>query len=162
MFIVKLKEFSMKTIKDTFFFKENIFSLTVPYLEKYSSTVQQLAYRGWHQVKRQEELPTAWGGEVGDGGAEVSSAIGARHNFIHAWGPHLWKFERVGDLLYRLTGIWKDSAEKSCILFNQFLPIVTFYAIAVLIQYKNQERTLVQCVCVCVCSCVCVCVCVCV
>ena len=62
MFIVKLKEFSMKTIKDTFFFKENIFSLTVPYLEKYSSTVQQLAYRGWHQVKRQEELPTAWGG----------------------------------------------------------------------------------------------------
>ena len=30
-------------------------------LEKYSSTAQQLAYRGWHQVNRQEELPTGGG-----------------------------------------------------------------------------------------------------
>ena len=28
--------------------KENIFNLTVWYLERYGSTVQQLAYRGWH------------------------------------------------------------------------------------------------------------------
>ena len=28
--------------------KLNIFNLTVQYLEKFSSTVQQLAYRGWH------------------------------------------------------------------------------------------------------------------
>ena len=31
-----------------------MFNLTVQYLEKYSSTVQQLAYRGWHRVNRQE------------------------------------------------------------------------------------------------------------
>ena len=30
-------------------------------LEKYSSTVQQLAYRGWHWVNRQEELLTGGG-----------------------------------------------------------------------------------------------------
>ena len=41
--------------------KENIFNLTVQYLEKYSSTVQQLAYRGWHRVNRQEELMTGGG-----------------------------------------------------------------------------------------------------
>ena len=45
--------------------KENISNLTVEYLEKYSSTVQQLAYRGWYQVNRQEELLT--GGERGGG-----------------------------------------------------------------------------------------------
>ena len=33
-------------------------------VEKCSSTVQRLAYRGWHRVKRQEELLT--GGERGD------------------------------------------------------------------------------------------------
>eukprot|EP00069_Balaena_mysticetus_P011501 bmy_07152T0 len=31
------------------------------YLEKCSSTVQQLAYRGWHRVNRQEELLTGGG-----------------------------------------------------------------------------------------------------
>ena len=36
--------------------KENIFKLIVQCLEKYSSTVQQLAYRGWHQVNKQEAL----------------------------------------------------------------------------------------------------------
>ena len=41
--------------------KEDIFNLTVEYFEKYSSTVQQLAHRGWHRVTRQEELPTAEG-----------------------------------------------------------------------------------------------------
>ena len=35
------------------------------YLEKYDSTVQQLAYRGWKQVKAQEEL-VAGGGCGGD------------------------------------------------------------------------------------------------
>ena len=33
-----------------------MFNLTVQHLEKYSSIVQQLAYRVWHQVNRQEEL----------------------------------------------------------------------------------------------------------
>ena len=46
------------------------------YLEKYNSTVQQLAYRGWHQAHRQEELFTGGGKEVGDGRAEGSSAKG--------------------------------------------------------------------------------------
>ena len=46
------------------------------YLEKYSSTVQQLAYKGWHLVNRQEELWLEEGEEVGDGTAEGSSAIG--------------------------------------------------------------------------------------
>ena len=41
--------------------KENIKNFIVQYLVKYSSTVQQLAYNGWHQVNRQEELLT--GGE---------------------------------------------------------------------------------------------------
>ena len=41
--------------------KENILNLTVQYLEKYSSIVQQLAYRGWHRVNRQEELLTGGG-----------------------------------------------------------------------------------------------------
>ena len=41
--------------------KENILNLTAQYLEKYSSTVQQLAYKGWHQVNRQEELLTGGG-----------------------------------------------------------------------------------------------------
>ena len=42
-------------------FKGNIFILTVQYLEKYSSAVQQLASRGWHRVNRQEELLTGGG-----------------------------------------------------------------------------------------------------
>ena len=41
--------------------KENIFNLTVQYLENFSSTLQQLAYQGWHQVNRQEELLTGGG-----------------------------------------------------------------------------------------------------
>eukprot|EP00069_Balaena_mysticetus_P007436 bmy_05528T0 len=36
----------------------------IQYLEKYSSTVQQLAYKGWYRVNRQEELLT--GGGRGD------------------------------------------------------------------------------------------------
>ena len=39
-------------------------NLVVQYLEKYNRTVQQLVYRGWHQVNRQEELLT----EEGEGG----------------------------------------------------------------------------------------------
>ena len=42
-----------------------MFNLIVQYLEKYNGTVQQLAYRGWHQVNRQEELLTRGGGEGG-------------------------------------------------------------------------------------------------
>ena len=43
--------------------KENIFNLTVQYPGKYSSTIQQLASEGWHQVNRQEELlPGGWRG----------------------------------------------------------------------------------------------------
>ena len=41
--------------------KENIFNLTVQCLEKYSSTVPQLAFKGWHQVKRQDDLLTGGG-----------------------------------------------------------------------------------------------------
>ena len=66
----KCSEKKKKNIKN----KENIFNLTVQYLEKYSSTIQQLAYRGWPQVNRQEELEERE--ETGDGRAEGSSAIG--------------------------------------------------------------------------------------
>ena len=45
--------------------KKNIFDLTVKHLEKYSGTVQQLAYRGWHQMNSQEELLTEGGRGVG-------------------------------------------------------------------------------------------------
>ena len=38
-----------------------MFNLTVQYLEKDSSTAQQLAHRGWHRVNRQEELLTGGG-----------------------------------------------------------------------------------------------------
>ena len=41
--------------------KEKFFNLTVQYLEKYCSIVQQLAYRGWHRVNRKEELLTGGG-----------------------------------------------------------------------------------------------------
>jgi len=44
--------------------KDNIFDLKVYYLENYCSTAQQLAYRGWHRVNRQEEL-LAGGGRRG-------------------------------------------------------------------------------------------------
>ena len=40
--------------------KENIFNLTVQYLEKYSSTVQQLAYRGWLALSEQAIRVTDW------------------------------------------------------------------------------------------------------
>ena len=40
------------------------------------STEQQLECRGWHLVKRQEELLTEEGEEMGDKGAEGSSATG--------------------------------------------------------------------------------------
>ena len=50
--------------------KINIFDLTVQDLEKYSSIVQQPVYRGWHRMKRQEELLMEEGEEVGDGRAE--------------------------------------------------------------------------------------------
>ena len=36
--------------------------------------VQKLAHRSWHQIKRQEELLTGEGEEVGDGRAEGLSA----------------------------------------------------------------------------------------
>ena len=52
-----------------------IFNLTVQYLAKYSSSVQQLAYRGRHQVTRHKELLKK-GEEVGDGGAEGPSGTG--------------------------------------------------------------------------------------
>ena len=73
--------------------------LRVLYLEKYSSPVQQLAHRGWHQVNRQEELLTG----VGRGGGRWWSwrvvsdwRWRARCNVTHAWclwhaHLHLWK-----------------------------------------------------------------------
>ena len=41
--------------------KENNFNLTVQYLEKCNSTVQQLASKDRHRVNRQEELLTGGG-----------------------------------------------------------------------------------------------------
>ena len=64
--------------------KGDIFHLTVEYLEKCSSPVQQLAHRGWHRVTRQEE----WVQEeevVGSGGAEGSSSIGHTSYIIAAF-----------------------------------------------------------------------------
>ena len=50
-------------------------NFTLQYLEKYSSTVQRLGYRGWPQVSREELLT---GGGRGDGRwkSEGMSAIG--------------------------------------------------------------------------------------
>ena len=79
-------------------------------LEKYSSMVQQLACRGWHQVNRQELLMEE-GAEVGDGRAEGSSAIGDGGQAVVSLmldidGMHICIFESsklegsyVGDLL---------------------------------------------------------------
>ena len=47
------------------FFKENTSNLTMQYLEKYGSTVQQLVSRGQQQVNGQEELLTGGGREGG-------------------------------------------------------------------------------------------------
>ena len=71
----------MKKQADTNNNKNKHLNLIVQYLEKYSGTVQQLAYRCWHQVNKQEELESyrlEEEGEVGDGRAEGSSAIGNR------------------------------------------------------------------------------------
>ena len=38
-----------------------MFNLSGQSLEKYSSTVQQLAHKGWHRGNRQEELLTRGG-----------------------------------------------------------------------------------------------------
>ena len=61
------------------------------YLEKCSSTIQQLAYKGWHQVNRLEELLT----RGGRGGRRWSNwriisnrRQRASFNFTHAW--HWW------------------------------------------------------------------------
>ena len=75
--------------------KKEIFNLTMQYPEKYSTTVQELAYWGWHQVNRQEELVT--GGGRGGGGWQswrIDSNRGQRScSFTHTWSClHLWKF----------------------------------------------------------------------
>lgn len=46
------------------------------YLEKYSSTVQQVAYRAWHLLNRQGELLTGGGRRGGRQEREGSSVIG--------------------------------------------------------------------------------------
>ena len=53
-----IKLFHINNTQKTNTEKENIFNLIVQNLEKYSRRVQQLAYRGWRQVNRQEELLT--------------------------------------------------------------------------------------------------------
>ena len=79
--------------------KTSIFNITVQYLEKYSSTVQQVAFRGWHRVNRQEV--TEW--RRRDSKREKSWRIFSNRrprascNLIHAWCwwnacLHLWKF----------------------------------------------------------------------
>ena len=80
--------------------KENIFNLIIQYLEKYSSTVQQLAYRGWLWENRQEKLLP--GGQRGSGrwwGRRIVSnrRWRASCNFTQAWHwwhmhSQLWKF----------------------------------------------------------------------
>ena len=54
--------------------KENTLNLTVQYLEKYSSTVQQLAYRAGIKWTGKKSYWLEEGEEVGDGRAEGSSA----------------------------------------------------------------------------------------
>lgn len=58
--------------------KKTFFNLIVQYLDKYSSTTQQQAYRGLSHVNEQQELWLEEGEEVDDGGAEGSSAPGGR------------------------------------------------------------------------------------
>ena len=36
--------------------KDSIFNLSVQYLEKYSSTAQQLAHRGWHRTVKKSKM----------------------------------------------------------------------------------------------------------
>jgi len=50
--------------------QENIFHLTVKYPEKFSSTVQQLAYRGWHRVTGKKSYWLEEAEEAGDGRAK--------------------------------------------------------------------------------------------
>ena len=85
------------------------------YLEKYSSTVQQLAYRGWREWAGKKSHWQEKGQEVGDGTAKGSSAIGDRGQTAisftpEADGTQVPIFESlqlensyVGDLLYFLS-----------------------------------------------------------
>ena len=57
-------------------YKEKILNFTLQDLEKYSCSVQPLAYRGMHPVNTDKELLTGGGEKVGDGRADGSSAIG--------------------------------------------------------------------------------------
>ena len=66
----------MKKQADTNNNKNKHLNLIVQYLEKYSGTVQQLAYRCWHQVSMQEEILTGGRTGVRDGRDEGSSATG--------------------------------------------------------------------------------------
>ena len=50
--------------------------LILQYLEKYSSTIQQLAHGDWHGVNKQESYRLEEGEETGDGRAERSSPTG--------------------------------------------------------------------------------------
>ena len=50
--------------------------LILQYLEKYSSTIQELARGDWHGVNKQESYRLEEGEETGDGGAERSSPTG--------------------------------------------------------------------------------------
>ena len=80
-------------------------NLTVECLERYSSRVQQLASRGWHQVDRQEEMLTA-GGRPGGRSATGDRGQAAGSLLPDAAGTRLRAFESsqlqgsyVGDLL---------------------------------------------------------------
>ena len=44
-----------------------MFNFTVEYFGKYSSSVQQLTSRGWHQANREKSYQLEEGKEVGDG-----------------------------------------------------------------------------------------------
>ena len=83
---------------------KNIFNLTVQLLEKYNSTVWQLAHRDWHQVSRQEELLPGGGrrGGIGSSGRIISNrrwrgSCNSTHVW-HWWNTywHLWKFAYRG------------------------------------------------------------------
>jgi len=67
--------------------KGDIFHLTVEYCEKYSSTVQQLAHRGWHRVTRQEELLSAGGRGGGEWWSWRIISSRTHHCTIAAFAP---------------------------------------------------------------------------
>ena len=100
------------------------FHLTIQCLEKYTRPVQQLAYRGWHWVNKQEELLTRRGRGSGRWwswriisnrrGGQAAISLNLGNACWHLWRFTAWKFVHRGlNVLNRFVGCHLKSNQLS-------------------------------------------------